>query len=167
MAGAATPNERTGHSRPMAEKKVTPERTPKSAPRFSEEERSALKDLSQERKIVWGKNRDADERAVLAKIAQMPASDRSLGRRLHEIVKSVAPDLSPRLWYGMPAYTKRGTVVCYFQDAAKFKARYAMLGFSDEANLDDGRMWPVAFALHEMTASEEARIAALVRKAVG
>jgi len=126
-----------------------------------------MKDATLERKIVWGKDRAADERAVLAKIAQMPETDRFMGARVHEIVKATAPGLSPRLWYGMPAYTKDGDVVCYFQNASKFKARYGMLGFSDKAKLDDGQMWPISFALTKLTATEESRIAALVRKAVG
>jgi hypothetical protein len=106
------------------------------------------------------------ESAVLAKIAEMPEPDRTMGERLHAIVKASAPVLSPRLWYGMPAYAKDGKVVCFFQSAQKFKTRYATLGFQHEANLDEGGMWPVAFALKELTATEEARIAALVKKAV-
>jgi uncharacterized protein YdhG (YjbR/CyaY superfamily) len=106
------------------------------------------------------------ESAVLAKIAMMPESDRSLGERLHAIIKASAPALSPRLWYGMPAYTKNGKVVCFLQSAQKFKTRYATLGFMHEANLDEGAMWPTAFALKELTAAEEARISALVKKAV-
>jgi hypothetical protein len=106
------------------------------------------------------------ESAVLAKIAQMPEPDRAMGRRLHAIVKTSVPALSPKTWYGMPAYAKDGKVVCFFQGAHKFKARYATFGFSDEANLDEGAMWPTAFALKELTAAEEARIAALVKKAV-
>ena len=103
---------------------------------------------------------------MLAKIAAMKEPDRSLGKRLHAIIKASAPDLSPRLWYGMPAYARDGKVVCHFQDAQKFKTRYATLGFSDKANLDDGALWPVAFALKQLTAAEEATIAALVKKAV-
>src|SRR3984885_1085145 len=106
------------------------------------------------------------ESAVLATIAAMPESDRALGERLHAIVKASAPDLSPRLWYGMPAYAKDGKVVCFFQSAAKFKTRYATFGFQHEANLDEGAMWPVAFALTGLTAADEARIGALVKKAV-
>ena len=106
------------------------------------------------------------ESAVLAKIATMPESDRALGERLHAIIKASAPTLAPRLWYGMPAYAKDGKVVCFFQSAQKFKTRYATLGFMHEANLDDGAMWPTAFALTELTPAEEARIAALVKKAV-
>ena len=108
-----------------------------------------------------------EERAVLAKIAAMPKPDRTLGERLHALIKANAPGLALRLWYGMPAYAKDGKVVCFFQPAHKFKARYATLGFTDAAQLDDGAMWPVAFALRELTAATEAAIAALVRKAVG
>jgi hypothetical protein len=107
------------------------------------------------------------ESAVLAQIAAMPGPDRAIGERLHAIIKASAPALSPRLWYGMPAYARDGKVVCFFQSAQKFKTRYATLGFMHEANLDDGAMWPTAFALKELTAAEEARIGALVKKAVG
>ncbi len=107
-----------------------------------------------------------EEGAVLAKIAAMPAADRAMGERLHTVIRSSAPGLSPRLWYGMPAYAMNGVVVCFFQGAQKFKTRYATLGFSDKAALDDGRMWPTAFALVALTAADEARIAALVKKAV-
>ena len=111
--------------------------------------------------------RQADgESAVLAKIAAMHGSDRAMAERLHEIVKTSAPDLSPKTWYGMPAYAKDGKVVCFFRDTQKFKERYMTLGFNQEANLDDGAMWPIAFALKELTAAEEARIGALVKKAV-
>ena len=103
---------------------------------------------------------------MLAKIAEMPEPERAMAKRLHEIITASAPVLSPRLWYGMPAYAKDGKVVCFFQSAEKFKSRYATLGFSDEANLDEGALWPVAFALKELTAAEEARIGALVKKAV-
>jgi hypothetical protein len=106
------------------------------------------------------------ERAVLAKIAEMPASDRAMGKRLHAIVKTSAPALSPQLWYGMPAYAKDGKIVCHFQAAQKFKTRYATFGFSDAAHLDEGGLWPVAFALKDLTAADEARIGALVKKAV-
>lgn len=106
------------------------------------------------------------ESALLAKIAEMPEADRAMAKRLHVIIKASAPALSPKTWYGMPAYTKDGKVVCFFQSAAKFKVRYATLGFNPEANLDDGAMWPTAFALKELTAAEEARIGAMVKKAV-
>ena len=111
-------------------------------------------------------DKEDGESAVLAKIAEMPESDRVLGERLHAIIKASAPALTPRLWYGMPAYTMNGKVVCFFQSAQKFKTRYATLGFMHEANLDEGAMWPTAFALKELTAAEEARIGALVKKAV-
>src|SRR5882724_6687696 len=111
--------------------------------------------------------RKADgESDVLAKIAEMPERDRALGQRLHAIIKTSAPALSPKLWYGMPAYAKDGQVVCFFQGAHKFKTRYATFGFSDKANLDEGHLWPTAFALKDLTAAEEARIGALVKKAV-
>jgi uncharacterized protein YdhG (YjbR/CyaY superfamily) len=126
------------------------------------EERAALKETVQERKA----GKANDESAVLAKIAEMSEPDRSMAERIHAIIKASAPALSPKTWYGMPAYAKDGKVVCFFQDAAKFKARYATFGFSDEANLDDGAMWPTAFALKESTAAEEARIGELVKKAV-
>jgi uncharacterized protein YdhG (YjbR/CyaY superfamily) len=126
------------------------------------EERAALKETVQERKA----GKANDESAVLAKIAEMSEPDRSMAERMHAIIKASAPALSPKTWYGMPAYAKDGKVVCFFQDAAKFKARYATFGFSDEANLDKGAMWPTAFALKELTAAEEAKIGALVKKAV-
>jgi len=112
------------------------------------------------------KNKTDGESDVLAKIAEMEASDRAMAKRLHAIIKASAPALSPKTWYGMPAYAKDGKVVCFFQSAQKFKSRYATFGFSDEANLDEGAMWPTSFALKELTAAEEARIGALVKKAV-
>jgi uncharacterized protein YdhG (YjbR/CyaY superfamily) len=131
---------------------------------FTAEERAAMKERAQELKA---EARRADgESALLAKIAEMPKPDRALGTRLHEIVKANAPDLEPKTWYGMPAYAKDGKVVCFFQSADKFKSRYATLGFSDEANLDEGAMWPTSFALKRLTAAEEAKIAKLVKKAV-
>jgi hypothetical protein len=131
---------------------------------FTDEERAAMKERAQELKAAADK---ADgESAVLAKIAEMSEPDRTMGQRLHAIIKTRAPALSPRLWYGMPAYAKDGKVVCFFQSAEKFKTRYASLGFSDEAKLDEGALWPVAFALKELTAAEEAKIGALVKKAV-
>ena len=139
----------------------------KGAKGFTEEERSAMKESIQERKIVWGKNRTDDERAVLEKIASFPEPDRSMGKRLHTIITTSAPGLSPRLWYGMPAYTKDGDVLCFFQPASKFKARYGTLGFNDAAKLDDGTVWPTSFALKELTSADEARISALVKKAAG
>src|SRR5216110_3165350 len=137
---------------------------------FTDEERVAMKERIQELKAATRRGPRADkedgESAVLAKIAEMPEPDRTMGERLHAVIKASAPALSPRLWYGMPAYAKDGKVVCFFQSAQKFKTRYATLGFSDTANLDEGALWPVAFALKELTAAEEARISALVKKAV-
>ena len=135
---------------------------------FTDEERAAMKDRVKELKAeARGKKAEADgEAEVLAKIAEMPKADRAMAKRLHAIIKATAPDLAPRTWYGMPAYTKDGKVLCFFQSAEKFKARYATFGFSDKANLDEGAMWPVAFALKELTATEEARIVALVKKAL-
>ena len=138
--------------------------TAKKAKGFTDEERAAMKERAQELKAEAAK---ADgESAVLAKIAEMRGRDRAMAKRLHAIVKASAPDLSPKTWYGMPAYAKDGKVVCFFQSAEKFKARYATLGFSDQANLDKGAMWPTSFALKELTAAEEAKIGALVKKAV-
>jgi len=135
---------------------------------FTDEERAAMKDRAKELKAEARANKsNADgESDVLAKIAEMPEPDRTMAKRLHAIIKASAPALSPRLWYGMPAYAKDGKVVCFFQSAQKFKTRYATFGFMHEANLDVGRMWPTAFALKELTAAEEARIGALVKKAV-
>jgi len=131
---------------------------------FTDEERAAMKERAQELKAEAAK---ADgERALLAKIAEMQGRDRAMAKRLHAIVKASAPILSPKTWYGMPAYAKNGKVVCYFQSAEKFKSRYATFGFSDEANLDEGAMWPTSFALTELTATEEATISALLKKAV-
>src|SRR5262245_41378772 len=156
----------------MAERKQARKSTPTSAKRpsatdkrskaFTDEEKVAMKERARELK----EDKADGESAVLAKIAEMPKADRALGKRLHAIVKANAPALSPRLWYGMPAYAKDGKVVCFFQSAQKFKTRYATLGFSDTANLDEGAMWPVAFALTELTAAEEAKISALLKKAV-
>jgi hypothetical protein len=132
----------------------------KKAKGFTDEERAAMKERAQELKKAEG------ESAVLAKIAEMSEPDRTMGGRLHAIIKASAPVLSPKTWYGMPAYAKDGKVVCFFQSAQKFNSRYATLGFSDKANLDEGAMWPTSFALKELTAAEEARIGALVKKAV-
>jgi uncharacterized protein YdhG (YjbR/CyaY superfamily) len=129
---------------------------------FTEEERGAIRDRVQEVKAGKGEG----ESAVLAKIAEMQEPDRTMAKRLHTIIKENAPALTPRLWYGMPAYAKDEKVVCHFQAAAKFKTRYATFGFSDKANLDESNMWPTAFALKGLTAAEEARITALVKKAV-
>ena len=137
---------------------------------FTDEERVAMKERIQELKAAAHRGPRADkadgENAVLAKIGKMPEPERAMGKRLHAIIKASAPALSPRLWYGMPAYAKDGKVVCFFQSAQKFNTRYATLGFSDTAHLDDGAMWPTAFALTELTADDEARIGALVKKAV-
>jgi uncharacterized protein YdhG (YjbR/CyaY superfamily) len=132
---------------------------------FTAEERAAMKARAQELKTQAG--RDAGEKAVLAALAKMPEPDRSLGKRLHALIKTHAPVLVPKTWYGMPAYARDDQVVCFFQNASKFKVRYATLGFSDKAKLDDGRMWPVAYALEAMTETEEKKIAALLRNATG
>ncbi len=137
--------------------------TRKSSAVLTTEERAAMKELVQERK-AQARGEDG-ERAVLDKIAEMPKPDRAMAERFHAIVKATAPSLTPRTWYGMPAYAKDGKVVCFFQSAAKFKARYATFGFSDKANLDAGNMWPTYFALKELTAAEEKKIAGLVKKA--
>jgi uncharacterized protein YdhG (YjbR/CyaY superfamily) len=158
-----------GQEGTMSAKKATQKSTKRSpatgktSEGWTAEERAAAKAYAQERKAeARGEN---DERAALAAIAAMPKQDRALAERLHAIIKASAPDLSPKTWYGMPAYAKEGKVVCFFQSAAKFKARYATLGFNDTANLDQGAMWPTAFALKELTATEEAKISKLVKKA--
>jgi uncharacterized protein YdhG (YjbR/CyaY superfamily) len=135
---------------------------------FTDEERAAMKERAKELKAEARAEKDkaAGERAVLEKIAELPEPDRAMAERLHAIVKASAPDLSPRTWYGMPAYAKDGKVVCFFTPASKFKERYASFGFNAEANLDDGNMWPTAFALTKLTPAEEARLAELVKKAV-
>ncbi len=136
---------------------------------FSDEERAAMKERARELKSQGrrGARAKADgEQDVLAKIAELPEPDRTMAERIHSIVKASAPGLAPRTWYGMPAYAKDGKVVCYFTPAAKFKERYATFGFNAEANLDEGTMWPTSFALTELTAADEERIAALVKKAV-
>ncbi len=153
----------------MSQEKETQKRTTratatsKSPNVLSAEERAAMKELVQERK-AQARGEDG-ESAVLGKIAEMPQPDRAMAERLHAIVKASAPSLSPKTWYGMPAYAKDGKVVCFFQSAAKFKARYATFGFSDKADLDDGNMWPTYFALKQLTAAEEKKIARLVKKA--
>jgi len=129
---------------------------------FSDEELAAMRERAQEVRA----DKSDGESAVLAKIAEMPEPDRAMAKRLHAIVKANAPSLSPKTWYGMPAYAKDDKVVCFFQSAQKFKSRYSAIGFNDTANLDEGAMWPTSFALKELTASEEVRIAALVKKAV-
>jgi uncharacterized protein YdhG (YjbR/CyaY superfamily) len=158
----------------MAERKSARKDTQKSAKSttargkkskgFTDEERAAMKERAQELKAEA--NKADGEKALLAKIAEMRGSDRAIAKRLHALITASAPALSPKTWYGMPAYAKDGKVVCYFQSAAKFKSRYVTFGFSDEANLDEGAMWPTSFALTELTAAEEERISALVKKAV-
>jgi uncharacterized protein YdhG (YjbR/CyaY superfamily) len=134
---------------------------------FTDEERGAMKERAKELKTGARRGAKADtESDVLAKIAEMSESDRVIAERLHAVIKANAPALTSKLWYGMPAYAREGKVVCFFQSAAKFKTRYATLGFSDEANLDEGAMWPTYFALTELTADDEARIGALVKQAV-
>ncbi|MCU0294069.1 MAG: DUF1801 domain-containing protein [Thermoanaerobaculaceae bacterium] len=135
---------------------------------FTDEERAAMKERAQELKAEArrGADRAEGERAVLEKIAEMQGAERAMAKRLHAIISASAPALSPKTWYGMPAYAKDGKVVCFFQSAEKFQSRYATLGFSDQANLDEGVMWPTSFALKELTAAEEARIGALVKRAV-
>ncbi|MBM2810840.1 MAG: hypothetical protein HW416_1599 [Chloroflexi bacterium] len=160
----------------MSAKKATPESAMsttangKTFEGFTDEERVAMKERAQELKASARRGPRADkadgESAVLAKIAEMAEPDHAMGKRLHAIIKASAPALSPRLWYGMPAYAKDGKVVCFFQSAQKFNTRYATLGFSDAANLDEDAVWPVAFALKELTAAQEAKIGALVKKAV-
>jgi uncharacterized protein YdhG (YjbR/CyaY superfamily) len=144
--------------------------TDKTSTGFTDQERAAMKERARELKAEGRRGRGANkadgESDVLAKIAEMPEPDRTMAERLHEIIRASAPALSPRTWYGSPAYAKDGKVVCFFQSAGKFNTRYATLGFSDEANLDEGAMWPTAFALTELTADAEARIAALVKQAV-
>jgi uncharacterized protein YdhG (YjbR/CyaY superfamily) len=146
----------------MAERKTGARRPAKAKKGFTAEERAAMRERARELKA--GK---ADgESDVLEKIAELPEPDRGMAERLHALIKSTAPELSPRTWYGMPAYAKGGKVICFFQSAAKFKSRYATFGFSDDAKLDEGVMWPTAFALKELTAAEEERITALVKRAV-
>jgi uncharacterized protein YdhG (YjbR/CyaY superfamily) len=142
--------------------------TGKTSAGFSDEERAAMKERAKELRAEAraGKDRAAGERAVLAKIAEMPEPDRAMAERLHAIIEESAPVLSPKTWYGMPAYAKEGKAVCFFQSGQKYNSRYSTFGFQDAANLDDGAMWPTAFALTELTAADEARIAALVKKAV-
>jgi uncharacterized protein YdhG (YjbR/CyaY superfamily) len=140
--------------------------TAKSSEEWTDQERAAMKERARELKTGSRAGKVDGERAVLAKIAELPEADRVMAERLHAIVKASAPALSPKTWYGMPAYAKDGKVVCYFTPASKFDSRYATFGFNDVANLDDGTMWPTSFALTELTADDEARIGALVKKAV-
>jgi uncharacterized protein YdhG (YjbR/CyaY superfamily) len=137
----------------------------KTGAAFSAEERAAMRERVKEQKAAAGKV--DEEKDVLAKIAGMPPAERALAKKVHEIVKASAPGLSPKLWYGQPAYAKDGKVVCFFQNAGKFKTRYSTLGFSDEAKIDSGSMWPTSYALTELTAADEKKIGALVKKAVG
>ena len=165
------------HADTMAEKKPARKAAQKSAKSttapptaskgFTDEERAAMREHVQELKRAARGGKADEEGVVLEKIATMPEPDRTMAQRLHALIKASAPELSSKLWYGMPAYAKDGNVVCFFQDANKFKARYGTLGFSEKATLDDGHMWPTSFALKELTAAEEARISALVKKAVG
>jgi uncharacterized protein YdhG (YjbR/CyaY superfamily) len=159
----------------MSTKKETPKTVESTAVNntasqgFTDEEKAAMKERAKELKAEAraSKNREEGENAALAAIAAMPEPDRSMAARLHELIKANAPSLSPKTWYGMPAYAdKDGNVICFFQNASKFNARYATLGFNDKAKLDEGDLWPTAFALKELNAAEEARIAALVKKAV-
>jgi uncharacterized protein YdhG (YjbR/CyaY superfamily) len=162
----------------MAERKPAKKATQQSAKRttgkaskgFTDEERAAMRERSQELKAAGRRGPRAGkadgESDVLAKIAEMPQPDRAMAERLHALIKASAPALSPRTWYGMPAYAKDGKVVCFFQSAQKFKTRYATFGFSDKANLDKGAMWPTSFALKGLTAAEDKKIGALVKKAV-
>jgi len=147
----------------MSAKKASADRNA-AGDSWTKEERAAMKERARELKA--SKNRAEGEKDLLAKVAEMKGSDRKMAKRLHEIVTASAPDLWPRTWYGMPAYAKDGKVLCFFQSAQKFNSRYATFGFSDEANLDKGAMWPTSFALTELTAADEAKIAALVKKAV-
>ena len=142
--------------------------TTKKSKGFTDEEKAAMRNRAQELKAEARADKDKaeGESAVLAAIAKMQEPDRAMAKRLHAIIKASAPALSPKTWYGMPAYVKDGKVVCFFQSAQKFNTRYATFGFNDTANLDEGALWPVAFALKKLTAAEEARIVALVKKAV-
>jgi uncharacterized protein YdhG (YjbR/CyaY superfamily) len=144
--------------------------TSKASKGFTDEERAAMREHAQELKAATrrgpGTGKADGEKDVLAKIAEMREPDRAMAKRLHAIIKASAPNLSPRTWYGMPAYAKDGNVVCFFQSAQKFKTRYATFGFSDKANLDEGTMWPTSFALTKLTTTDEARIGALVKQAV-
>jgi uncharacterized protein YdhG (YjbR/CyaY superfamily) len=150
----------------MSAKKATQKsaRRNEASGKFTAEERAAMRERARELKAEASK---ADgEKALLEKVAEMEGSDRAMAERLHEIITASAPSLAPKTWYGMPAYAKDGKVVCYFQSAGKFNSRYATFGFSDEANLDKGAMWPTSFALKELTAADEAKIGAMVKKAV-
>ena len=155
----------------MAAKRSTEKgkRAPAKSEGFTEDEKAAMRERAKELKAEArrGKDRAAGESDLLAKIAEMPKGDRDMATRLHAIVTKAAPDLMPKTWYGMPAYARDGKIVCFFQSADKFKSRYATFGFNQAANLDQGAMWPTSFALTELTPKEEAKIGALVKKAVG
>ena len=161
---AKKPAKKKGAAKSAAKKTATG----KASSVFTSEEKAAMREHVQEMKAAKQRSGDTaeEERVVLEKIASMPASDRAMGERLHAIIKASAPGLTPRLWYGMPAYSKDGNVICFFQNAGKFKARYGTLGFSDKARLDEGEMWPTSYALKDLTAADEARIGALVKRAV-
>jgi uncharacterized protein YdhG (YjbR/CyaY superfamily) len=158
----------------MPERKATKKATPRKAASgkasagFTAEEKAAMRERARELKAEAraGRDRAAGEKDLLAKLAELPKADRALGQKIHDIVTKTAPELAPRTWYGMPAYARDGKVVCYFTPASKFKERYSTFGFNASANLDDGRMWPTSFAVTKLTAAEERRIAALVKKAV-
>lgn len=156
---------------PTKDTRKTAKRAPAraaKAPGFTADERAAMQERARELKAAARRGAAADvEKEVLAKLAEMKGADRTIGQRLHAIVKASAPTLEPKLWYGMPAYARDGKVVCFFQSAGKFRTRYATLGFSDQAALDEGAVWPVVFAVKELGATEEARITALVKKAAG
>jgi uncharacterized protein YdhG (YjbR/CyaY superfamily) len=166
---AATEATTQEETMPNPKRSTEPGATEETAGGLTAEERAALKELVRERRAAGRRGADAadGEAEVLAKIAAMTEPDRSMAERIHAIVKEVAPELAPRTWYGMPAYAKGGKVVCFFQDAAKFNSRYATLGFTDSAALDDGPMWPTSFAVNALTPEVEERIRALVRRAVG
>jgi uncharacterized protein YdhG (YjbR/CyaY superfamily) len=152
---------------PAQEETMSAKKATQKSEGFTDEERAAMKERARELKAEARANKKAEgESDLLAKIAEMQEPDRAMAERLHEIVKASAPALSPKTWYGMPAYAKDGKVVCFFQSAQKFNSRYATFSFSDKANLDEGAMWPTSFALKELTATEEAKISALVKRAV-
>ncbi len=153
---------------PVNDKKTRKKAPNKKSKGFTDEERAAMKERAQELKAEerMNKIRAEGEKALLDKIAEMEGADRAMAEKLHDIITASAPDLTPRTWYGMPAYAKEGKVVCFFQSAQKFKSRYATLGFSDAANLDEGAMWPTYFALKELAPAQEKKITALVKKAV-
>src|SRR6267378_6218991 len=165
-ARSLCPGCRTHERRPMSstskKSRQKPAKSTNKREGFSAEEKAAMRARARELK-----DKTDGESAVRAAIAEMSPQDRAIAKRLHELIKAAAPDLSPKTWYGMPAYAKDGKVVCFFRDAGKFKERYAMFGFNDSAKLDEGSMWPVAFALTKLTAADEAKIRALVKKAVG